>query len=648
MTPPVRPTSATRIRFRHAVPRRLAVLGCALALVAGGLVAESATAGALVPAVAPIGGINTITPYAYGVTVTGWAGDPDTRSPINVSLTVDGITRWTIAAKLPRADVARVYPRLGANHGFSGTSRIVSGTHRICLVAHNVGTGPKTKTLACRTIVQKDSPWGYLDSATSTSNVLRVKGWAFDYDKTTTPLQVRITSDGKTIVTTTANRSRPDVARVYGSYALLHGYDVSVKIPYGKHTVCAIAKNVGGGSDTTLRSCKQVNASAVAPSAPMSVKAAVSSTSATVTWAPPVANGGSTVMTYTVSSTPSGLTAKVTASMRTATLTKLVPQRKYTFTVRATNAIGTSAASKASNTITGPPPAIGAVTTPALVSTSRYIRNIHGKPTDVAITKKMGATDASYNPSNRRYLVLLDIGGQTSTLIGLSATSIYITYPQLVTALKGYIDGYASTQKYNAPAMIAVGVNNDIDVRALTGKIWAQQVINPLVAYAKKYPNITIAGANDMEPGFIGTAAQTRDWLSGYLAATSAKFVFNGSADGCNWTAVNGKCNNGWKAADLQWLAGGAAPTRIINLPQIYNTTMAKQWKYISLTGVVGHKAKINFGGPLTEWTACYSQHGGCGSITNNSAWSALWVQLRSDSRISQSSLPYGTDLRIN
>lgn len=648
MTSPVQRTSATRTRFRKAAPRRLAALGCALALVAGGLVAASATAGALAPAVAPIGGINTITPYAYGVTVTGWAGDPDTSSAINVSLTVDGITRWTVAAKLPRPDVARVYPKLGANHGFVGNSRIVSGTHRVCLVAHNVGTGPKMKILACRTIVQKDSPWGYLDSAVSTSNVVRAKGWTFDFDKSTTPLQVRITSDGKTVATTTANKSRPDVAKVYGSYGLLHGYDVSVKVPYGKHAICAVAKNVGGGSDTTLRSCRTVNASAVAPSVPMSVQADVGSTSATVSWSPPVANGGSAVTTYTVSSTPSGLTAKVAASKRTATFTKLVPQRKYTFTVRAANAIGTSGASKASNAITGPPPAIGAVTTPALISTSRYIRNIHGRSTDVATTKKMGATDAGYNPSNHRYLVLLDIGGQTSTLIGLSATSIYITYPQLVTALKGYIDGYASEQKYNAPAMIAIGVNNDIDVRALTGKIWAQQVINPLVSYAKKYPNITIAGANDMEPGFIGTAAQTKDWLKGYLAATSAKFVFNGSADGCAWTAVNGRCNNGWKATDLQWLAGGAAPTRIINLPQIYNTTMAKQWKYISLTGVIGHKARITFGGPLTEWTACYSQHGGCGSITNTSAWSALWAQIRSDSRISQSSLPYGTDLRIN
>jgi hypothetical protein len=151
-----------------------------------------------------------------------------------------------------------------------------------------------------------------------------------------------------------------------------------------------------------------------------------------------------------------------------------------------------------------------------------------------------------------------------------------------------------------------------------------------------------------MEPGFIGTAAQTKSWLRGYLANTNAKFVFNGSADGCRWTTVNGTCNNHWTANDLQYLAGGAAPTRILNLPQIYNTTMPKQWKYISLTGILAGKPKISFAGPLTEWTACYPQQGQCSSLTNNQAWTALWAQLRSDGRISQSSLTYGTDLRIN
>jgi len=156
-----------------------------------------------------------------------------------------------------------------------------------------------------------------------------------------------------------------------------------------------------------------------------------------------------------------------------------------------------------------------------------------------------------------------------------------------------------------------------------------------------------IAGADDMEPGFSATYAQTSAWLGGYLDATAAPFVFNGSADGCAWTVTNGHCNNGWWMSGLYHLAAGAAPTRIINLPQIYNTTMAAQWKYISLTGIgLGHP-RISFGGPLTEWTAC-TQAGGCGSLTGHTAWTTLWNDLQSDPRLAVGSLPYSTDLRID
>jgi hypothetical protein len=85
----------------------------------------------------------------------------------------------------------------------------------------------------------------------------------------------------------------------------------------------------------------------------------------------------------------------------------------------------------------------------------------------------------------------------------------------------------------------------------------------------------------------------------------------------------------------------------MINLPQIYNTTMAAQWRYISLTGVRAHHPRINFGGALTEWTAC-RQAGSCGSLTGSSAWRAMWSQLRAEPALRPNSLPYSTDLRID
>jgi hypothetical protein len=85
----------------------------------------------------------------------------------------------------------------------------------------------------------------------------------------------------------------------------------------------------------------------------------------------------------------------------------------------------------------------------------------------------------------------------------------------------------------------------------------------------------------------------------------------------------------------------------MLNLPQIYNTTMSAQWKYISLTGVGSGQPRINFAGTLTEWTAC-DQTNSCGSITGRSAWTTMWNNLQSDQRLKVNSLPYSTDLRID
>jgi hypothetical protein len=186
-----------------------------------------------------------------------------------------------------------------------------------------------------------------------------------------------------------------------------------------------------------------------------------------------------------------------------------------------------------------------------------------------------------------------------------------------------------------------------MDVSRSSGRTWAVKVVQPVVDYAKRYPGITIAGANDIEPGFRATYTQTKAWLAGYLANTKTPFVFNGSADGCSWTSANQGCNNGWRMSGLYYLAAGAAPVRMLNLPQIYNTTMAAQWKYISLTGIAAGSPRINFGGPLTEWTAC-NQARSCGSLTGHSAWQTMWNNLQSDARLKVPSLPYSTDLRID
>jgi hypothetical protein len=334
----------------------------------------------------------------------------------------------------------------------------------------------------------------------------------------------------------------------------------------------------------------------------------------------------------------------VSPSAAGTTITGLLPSRTYAFTVNASNILGNGTPASVSATTKA---VIAPQITPAPVSTSHYPRNWTSNATATsALTRHLGSVDASYNPSGHRYLVLMDLGGQTGGGIMLSATSKFVSYSVAVRALESYLDGYATSQKPNAPMQLAIGTNSDINVDAGNGAIWARTVVDPVRAYAARYPNISVAGADDMEPGFSAGVAQTRAWLSGYLAATSAPFVFNGSADGCSPQTSGGRCNNGWSQQDLAWLAGGSAPSRISVLPQIYNADMSWQWRNISLTSLAIHRAPLRFAGPLTEWTAC--QQSQCASLSNVDAWARLWSALNSTPATRQPEMPYGTDLQIN
>jgi hypothetical protein len=281
---------------------------------------------------------------------------------------------------------------------------------------------------------------------------------------------------------------------------------------------------------------------------------------------------------------------------------------------------------------------------PGEVTRSHYLRHLTGGPEDAVAMRALGRRDARENTSRQQHVVLLDIGGQLRHGVLLSTTPHYVSYRGLARAVLAYVRGYHSAQRRGAPVTVAIGTNTDLQTSARTGRMWARRVVQPVHRVARHYPGITVAGATDIEPGFRVGPHGSRAWVRGFLRATKAPLIFNGSADGCSPIFPGSRCAHGWTARDLAWVAGTAAPHRISALPQVYNYTMADQWAMISLTTMRdGHRA-LRFHGPLTENAACRGEKN-CPTMGSLRAWQALRDSLR---LLGPVSLPARTDLDVH
>jgi len=121
------------------------------------------------------------------------------------------------------------------------------------------------------------------------------------------------------------------------------------------------AVNAYGASPASAMVTVTPRSAATAPTAPLSVTTTAGDTRVAVRWITPASTGGSAITSYTVTSTPGGFTC--TTSTNACVVTELTNGESYTFTVTATNAVGTSVASEPSAPVS--PVASGSTTMPA-------------------------------------------------------------------------------------------------------------------------------------------------------------------------------------------------------------------------------------------------------------------------------------------
>lgn len=197
---------------------------------------------------APFGSLDVNAQSGAGIRVAGWAIDPDTTAPVDVTVKVEGQAVRTVRADVVRPDVGAAFPGRGSAHGFDLTvPDLGPGKRQVCVWVADVGVGGDVRVLGCRDIFITVDPFGSIDGVSGRPDgTIRVSGWVAD-PETSAPTDVGILLDGAQVVVQPTDVARPDVEAVYGLGAV-RGYDIQFPAPPGSHTVCVIAGNVGWGS----------------------------------------------------------------------------------------------------------------------------------------------------------------------------------------------------------------------------------------------------------------------------------------------------------------------------------------------------------------------------------------------------------------
>jgi len=176
-----------------------------------------------------------------------------------------------------------------------------------------------------------------LEITDKADNTFDLEFWIYDVDQTTGAVGTEKTNH-TTTVTNAQVKAASDLYVFFGAQGQrMIGFD---------NFTIETSDNVTVGGDQVGQT--------QSPDAPTNAAATAGNAQATVSWTAPASNGGAAITSYTATAVEDNTKSCTTGdgSTLTCTVTGLTNGTAYTFTVTATNSVGTSAASSASSAVT--------------------------------------------------------------------------------------------------------------------------------------------------------------------------------------------------------------------------------------------------------------------------------------------------------
>ena len=272
----------------------------------------------------------------------------------------------------------------------------------------------------------------------------------------------------------------------------------------------------------------------LAPGAPTGIAAVRGLHEAAVSWSAPSADGGSPVTHFTVTSSPGEITAVATATSTSIAVTGLTAGIPYTFTVTATNAVGTGASSTPSNAVT-----------PV---------DVPGAPLNVAATRGNGQVTVTWTaPAGdggdpiTTYTVTSNPGAKTASTTAAVLTAVVsglvngTEYTFTVRATNAFGTGAGSAQ--SDPATPATLPDPPTNVTALGGN--EQALVSwqaPVSDGGDTISQYTVTSSPDALTG-ASSPGDLFAWVLGLDAETSYTFVVT-AANGIGTSSPSAPSNS--------------------------------------------------------------------------------------------------------